>query len=136
MATRYVQDVSEQTDRVIEHSRQYVIQGNSWIWFSLMVLAEKNYKDGHLGRTWPMYHHNAEAGPSSVRACRNQPLVFINVIEPHQYHEVVPLIGITLFFSGPTPAWQAQAHLIVPVFLHPLGPCALVAAGVKVLVPF
>jgi integrase len=29
MATRYVQDVSEQTDRVIEHSRQYVIQGNS-----------------------------------------------------------------------------------------------------------
>jgi integrase len=27
MATRYVQDVSEQTDRVIENSRKYVIQG-------------------------------------------------------------------------------------------------------------
>ncbi|MFB0524861.1 MAG: tyrosine-type recombinase/integrase [Phycisphaerae bacterium] len=27
MATRYVQDVSEQTDRVIKNSRQYVIQG-------------------------------------------------------------------------------------------------------------
>jgi len=26
MATRYVQDVSEQTDRVIENSRRYVIQ--------------------------------------------------------------------------------------------------------------
>jgi hypothetical protein len=26
MATRYVQDVSEQTDRVIENSREYVIQ--------------------------------------------------------------------------------------------------------------
>jgi len=25
MATRYVQDVSEQTDRVIENSRKYVI---------------------------------------------------------------------------------------------------------------
>jgi integrase len=29
MATRYVQDVSEQTDRVIENSRKYVIQGNT-----------------------------------------------------------------------------------------------------------
>jgi integrase len=29
MATRYVQDVSEQTDRVVENSRQYVIQGNN-----------------------------------------------------------------------------------------------------------
>jgi len=29
MATRYVQDVSEQTDRVIEKSREYVIQGKS-----------------------------------------------------------------------------------------------------------
>ena len=29
MATRYVQDVSEQTDRVIENSRKYVIQGES-----------------------------------------------------------------------------------------------------------
>jgi integrase len=27
MATRYVQDVSEQTDRVIENSREYVTQG-------------------------------------------------------------------------------------------------------------
>jgi len=27
MATRYVQDVSEQTDRVIENSREYLIQG-------------------------------------------------------------------------------------------------------------
>jgi len=27
MATRYVQDVSEQTDRVIENSRKYVLQG-------------------------------------------------------------------------------------------------------------
>ena len=27
MATRYVQDVSEQTDRVIENSRKYVIRG-------------------------------------------------------------------------------------------------------------
>jgi len=26
MATRYVQDVSEQTDRVIENSRKYAIQ--------------------------------------------------------------------------------------------------------------
>jgi len=29
MATRYVQDVSEQTDRVIENSRKYVIQGKT-----------------------------------------------------------------------------------------------------------
>jgi len=29
MATRYVQDVSKQTDRVIENSRKYVIQGKS-----------------------------------------------------------------------------------------------------------
>jgi len=29
MATRYVQDVSEQTDRVIENSRKYVIQGEN-----------------------------------------------------------------------------------------------------------
>jgi len=29
IATRYVQDVSEQTDRVIENSRKYVIQGNT-----------------------------------------------------------------------------------------------------------
>jgi integrase len=28
MATRYVQDVSEQTDRVIGSSRKYVLQGN------------------------------------------------------------------------------------------------------------
>ena len=28
MATRYVQDVSEQTDRVIENSRKYVIQAD------------------------------------------------------------------------------------------------------------
>jgi len=27
IATRYVQDVSEQTDRVIENSRKYVLQG-------------------------------------------------------------------------------------------------------------
>ncbi len=26
MATRYVQDVSEQTDKVVENSRQYVIK--------------------------------------------------------------------------------------------------------------
>jgi integrase len=30
MATRYVQDVSEQTDRVIENSRRYVCQSNNW----------------------------------------------------------------------------------------------------------
>jgi len=30
MATRYVQDVSEQTDRVIENSRRYVCQSNKW----------------------------------------------------------------------------------------------------------
>ncbi len=30
MATRYVQDVSEQTDRVIENSRIYVCQNNNW----------------------------------------------------------------------------------------------------------
>ncbi|MFH1882064.1 MAG: hypothetical protein ABIL62_05055 [Planctomycetota bacterium] len=29
MATRYVQDVSEQTDRVIENSRRYVIRGDN-----------------------------------------------------------------------------------------------------------
>jgi len=29
MATRYVQDVSKQTDRVIENSRKYVIQGKA-----------------------------------------------------------------------------------------------------------
>jgi integrase len=29
MATRYVQDVSEQTDRVIENSRKYVLQGKA-----------------------------------------------------------------------------------------------------------
>jgi len=29
MATRYVQDVSEQTDRVIENSRKYVLQGEN-----------------------------------------------------------------------------------------------------------
>jgi hypothetical protein len=29
MATRYVQDVSEQTDRVIENSRMYVCQINN-----------------------------------------------------------------------------------------------------------
>jgi len=29
MATRYVQDVSKQTDRVIENSREYVIQGKT-----------------------------------------------------------------------------------------------------------
>jgi len=29
MATRYVQDVSEQTDRVIENSRKYVIRGEN-----------------------------------------------------------------------------------------------------------
>ena len=29
MATRYVQDVSEQTDRVIENSRKYVIRGDN-----------------------------------------------------------------------------------------------------------
>jgi integrase len=29
MATRYVQDVSEQTDKVIKSSREYVIQGKS-----------------------------------------------------------------------------------------------------------
>jgi integrase len=29
MATRYVQDVSDQTDRVVENSRPYVIQGNA-----------------------------------------------------------------------------------------------------------
>jgi len=29
MATRYVQDVSEQTDMMLENSRKYVIQGNS-----------------------------------------------------------------------------------------------------------
>ncbi len=29
MATRYVQDVSKQTDRVIENSRKYVIQGKT-----------------------------------------------------------------------------------------------------------
>ena len=29
MATRYVQDISEQTDRVIENSRKYVIQGKT-----------------------------------------------------------------------------------------------------------
>ena len=29
MATRYVQDVSKQTDRVIEDSRQYLIQGKT-----------------------------------------------------------------------------------------------------------
>jgi len=29
MATRYVQDVSEQTDRVIENSREFIIRGKS-----------------------------------------------------------------------------------------------------------
>jgi len=29
MAARYVQDVSEQTDRVVENSRQYVIKGKT-----------------------------------------------------------------------------------------------------------
>ena len=35
MATRYVQDVSKQTDRVIENSRKYVIQGKTLICYLL-----------------------------------------------------------------------------------------------------
>ena len=31
MATRYVQDVSKQTDRVIENSRMYVCQIKEWL---------------------------------------------------------------------------------------------------------
>jgi len=32
MATRYVQDVSAQTDRVIENSREYLVGGRSGAW--------------------------------------------------------------------------------------------------------
>jgi len=36
---------------------------------------------------------NVGTGPSSVTACWNQPLMFINVIKLYQYHEVVPNIA-------------------------------------------
>jgi hypothetical protein len=38
---------------------------------------------------------NVRTGPSSVKACWNQPLMFINVIKLYQYHEVVPNFWIS-----------------------------------------
>jgi len=45
MATRYVQDVSKQTDRVIEHSRKYITQGKTRI--SKKVLQKTTEQDNY-----------------------------------------------------------------------------------------
>ncbi len=42
---------------------------------------------------------NVGTGPSSVTACWNQPLMFINVTKLYQYHEVVPTKS-NIVFAG------------------------------------